>query len=222
LLKDVYILKIERFAAMPTQMYYGCVFIAAISACIVWARFYRFTVDLFNRTREQAPFVALMSLIAAILYMGIIIITGFHDRYLIPLIILWTVWAVTTDQDSHTRPEAALFIGAAALVATLSIVMMRDFMDIKRAVSQAHNYVITETHTNPCDFDGGFEFNGFHCYRKDFVQREGLSWWWVREEKYLVALGPLPSYTVVKTFPFRRRIGSDGAVHVLEPVGVAR
>jgi hypothetical protein len=82
----------------------------------------------------------------------------------------------------------------------------------------ALDYLVKEKRVDPCHIDGGFEFNGYHCNGKPFHRRPGLSWWWVHQEDFVVTLGPLPGYRVIRTYPFNRYMGWAGAVHVLEPV----
>ena len=91
-------------------------------------------------------------------------------------------------------------------------------MEIRRTVQQANHFIVTDLKVKPCEFDGGFEFNGYHCYSASRPVREGYSWWWVHDEKYVVTLGDLAGYTTVKVFPFKRTLGPNGNVHVLKPL----
>ena len=104
-------------------------------------------------------------------------------------------------------------------LAIVTVPCVRDFIEMKRSLLKAHRYILTDLKADPCRVDGGFEFKGYHCYQKDFVRRKGLSWWWVTREDYLVTLGPLRGYRVVKTFPFHRYIGANGAVYILQREG---
>jgi len=98
-----------------------------------------------------------------------------------------------------------------------STCQVHDFMEMKRSQKQAHDYALQKLGVNPCSMDGGFEFNGYHCYRNDFQPHQGLSWWWVSREDSLVTLGPLPGYRVLQIFPFQRYCGPSGAIHLLQP-----
>ncbi len=90
-------------------------------------------------------------------------------------------------------------------------------MEMKRSLKQAQDYLVYDLKADPCHIDGGFEFNGYHCASKDFKPVKDLSWWWVSREDYVLTLGPLPGYRTVRTFPFHRILGNNGAVHVLQP-----
>jgi hypothetical protein len=223
LLKDTYILGIPRLSTMPKPLYYLCVYMAVVSALILLveaASFLRLVFrtgdDLRGRARGFFPLFTLLSLLG---YLGIITLTGFHDRYLIPACMLAIVWLVSSRASRASRfaGKGALAVSFAtvALLGAFSVTATRDFMETKRAVKQAHDYLMHEIKVDPCRVDGGFEFNGYHCYRPDFTPREGLSWWWVEEEQFLVALGELPGFEVIRRYPFRRTLGKDGVVHVL-------
>ena len=167
--------------------------------------------------RESASCFAASAWIAIWLIVGHFF-TGFHDCYLIPLIVsvhclpVGSPAALSSSDIPKRRflPSVALLI----IIGSFSLFGVRDFMSMKRALVEAHNYLIHEVGANPCNVDGGFEFNGNFCYRKDFRAKDGLSWWWVDREDYLTTLGPLDGYEVVRVFPFRRLIGPDGAVNV--------
>jgi hypothetical protein len=107
------------------------------------------------------------------------------------------------------------------LLALLAVLGTHDFMDMKRSLKKAQDYLVDQMKVQPCDIDGGLEFNGYHCYSSDFRPHKGLSWWWVQKEDYLITLGPLPDYQVVRSFPFKRYFGPDGAIFVLKPHGTS-
>jgi hypothetical protein len=103
------------------------------------------------------------------------------------------------------------------IMGCFSVAGLHDFMAMKRSLKSAQDYVVHDLGVSPCDFDGGVEFNGYHCYRPDYLKKPGKSWWWVHHEKYVLALGPLPGYTTVRTFPFTRILGGKAGVEVLKP-----
>lgn len=88
----------------------------------------------------------------------------------------------------------------------------------RRSLKSKLTNILHEMRANPCDGDGGMEFNGYHCYNPNFKAKPGLSWWWVNQEDFLVTLGPLKGYEVVRTLPFSRYIGPKAAIHVLRPL----
>ncbi len=226
LLKDTYLLGIKRSISMPATLYYVLVSWAVLSlaACFVLtvSSFTRLVRLLRTKNPSEISFLTIFVLLAGWFYLGIISLCGFHDRYLIPLIILGIVWiaadAPRTSHVSFMPRKLALSAVPLLAIAVFTVLSLHDFMEIKRSQGLALDYLVNERKVEPCNIDGGFEFNGYHCYSQSFRVRPGLSWWWVNREDFVVTLGPLPGYRVVRTYPFNRYMGEDGAIHVLEPL----
>jgi len=226
-LKDTYILGIERTSTIPTPLFYLLVYWTALAAVVLLGLMFSALKRLlfYDSSTDARPigFLGCFSLLSALAYLGIILLVGFHDRYLIPVCALFIVWLVSDMPSAEDfRFSAGKLVPALVplvFLAMVSVPAVRDFMEMKRSLKKAQDYVVRDLKVDPCNVDGGLEFNGYHCYRNDIEPRNGLSWWWVRREDYLLTLGPLPGYRVVRTFPFDRYIGKDGAVHVLQPLG---
>jgi len=224
LLKDTYLMEIRRGPTIPPALYYVLVFLAVYGGLTLL----RDGVSFLRRfpwrgpdgDASTEPFPAVLALACAVCYLGIITFTGFHDRYLIPALIFLVVWLVAGPFGRNgyrwrLRDAIPGFL-LITLMGGLSAAGVHDFAEMKRRLADAQQYVVSTLNVDPCSFDGGFEFNGYHCYRKDLNPVEGLSWWWVEREDYLLTLGPLPGYRVVRTFPFKRMLGDEGAVYVLQ------
>ncbi|MBI5570785.1 MAG: glycosyltransferase family 39 protein [Desulfomonile tiedjei] len=225
LLKDTYILGIKRLSGIPTPLYCALVYWALVSV-VAWAVLVAGSVTRLVRVRGKledsaAGFLALLSLLSGLLYLFIIGLTGFHDRYLIPVCMMFIIWSIAEKvREPDTYPTLPALIAGFVpllLMGCFAVSAEHDFMEMKRAQKQAHDYLIHDLRADPCLCDGGMEFNGYHCYKPDFAPVAGLSWWWVSQENYVVTLGPLRGYEVVRTYPFHRYLGSDGAVHLLMP-----
>jgi len=222
LLKDVAILKVHRVGHLEPWAYYIWVFVATLGVGIMVGRTRIALRGLFRRSleRERTSFLGGLALWSGLFYLAFICASGFHDRYLIPLILWFMAWLAAEDADRTSG--GSLATGAAALgmtvvIAALSVAGLHDFMEMKRAQYKAQQYVAGQLQLDPCSYDGGFEFNGYHCYQSTYRPTPGKSWWWVHDEKAVLTLGPLPGYRVERVFPFRRWLGPDGAVHVLIP-----
>ncbi len=225
LFKDTYILDLQRTWSIPGALYVLilCAALLAMAAFLTIAL--KWAGSLVGNMRDNndisgdsIPGVALFS---GVLYIGIILLTGFHDRYLIPVCVFFIVFLLSIDHGVPNRPVNPLVSAGAAFVIIIfglfSVIGVRDFMEIKRAQAKAHSYIINQLQADPCEVDGGFEFNGYHCYDKDHQLIDNMSWWWVKDEDYVVTLGPLNGYQVVRKFPFKRIIGRNSSVFVLAP-----
>ena len=225
LLKEVYILGIRRLPAMPKPIYYLCLYWAILCAVALLVLVFQSLRRIGQREKESsspdsASFLAAFSLLSTLAYVAIIALTGFHDRYLIPVCPMISVWlACGLTTPSRSRPQSrwmALAFALVALFGAFSVTATHDFMEMKRALKKAQDYLVQELKVDPCRVDGGFEFNGYHCYRPDFKARERMSWWWVHDERYMLTLGPLPGYSVIRNYPFERHLGQEGNIHVLQ------
>ncbi|MGB6065556.1 MAG: hypothetical protein WBG50_12155 [Desulfomonilaceae bacterium] len=225
LLKDTYILGITRTALIPKPLYYLLVYWAILAMAVLCGlmlsslrRLLRTEIGPQGRQMKLFP---LLALLAGLIYLGIITPGGFHDRYLIPVCVFFIIWIVADFEPRWgqlLRPSALLAgLPSLLILASVAVLGTHDFMDMKRSLKQAQDYVVRQLDVKPCEIDGGLEFNGYHCYSPGFKPQNGLSWWWVRKEDCLITLGPLPRYHVVRTFTFKRYIGPDGAVFVLKP-----
>ena len=226
LLKDVYIMGVQRVPALPAAWYYLAVYwaILAEAGCLqlMFRSLMRLSKAIVHQEHPDIAFLPALSLLAGLMYLGIIVLSGFHDRYLIAVCVFFIVWLIS-DRDPSDQPvftSRALFAGAVPLVVMIwfSVSGVHDFMALKRSQKEALDYLTQDIRVNPCNVDGGFEFNGYHCYDPNFQPKEGLSWWWVHKEDYVITLGPLPGYDTVGTFPFKRLCGPPAAIHILKPV----
>ena len=220
LFKDSYLLGQPRLAALPGAAYYAIVLVTLPLVVVlvhgILASVRRLLWE------DRSPPIASVALLAALMYLGIVVLAGARDRYLIPLCMLLTVWIVLDWSPAQwdalkPRKSLAAAVVVLALTGTFSVAGTHDFMATRRAAQKAHDHLLDDLKVDPCQVDGGFELNGYYCYDPHFRPEPGLSWWWVHREDYLVALGALPGYEVAATFPFNRWLGPDGAVTLLRP-----
>ncbi len=225
LLKDTYILEIPRLPVISRAAYYLAVSWAALAAAVLLTLFFAYARQWFQAgfpPEDQGnSFLSALIILATLFYLGIITLTSFHDRYLIPVVIFLVIWLVLDQAACRAADTFWKMIPGFVMVICLgmwSTCNVHDFMEMKRGLKKAHDYALQTLRVNPCAMDGGFEFNGYYCYRNDFQPRAGLSWWWVSREDYLITLGPLPGYRVLQIFPFQRYCGPPGAIHLLQPL----
>jgi hypothetical protein len=217
---------VHRSWEAPPAVYYPIVYWAAVgmAAFISLASWSlaRLLKGLTRRDGSQIAFLPSLCLVAGLLYLGVIVLSGFQDRYLIAPCVLFIIWLIS-DREPSVQPvltPLAVILAAAPLICFMyfSVTGVHDFMELKRAQKKAVDYLVQEKSVNPCHIDAGFEFNGYHCYDPNFEPVKGLSWWWVHKEDYLLALGPLPGYETIRRFAFERYAGPPGAIYVLKPL----
>lgn len=91
-----------------------------------------------------------------------------------------------------------------ALIAIFSITATHDYLAWNRARWQlAHQ--LMEDGAAPEKMDGGFEFNGWYLTGVPSQRVQGLkSWWFVHDNEWVIAFGPIWGYDVTQAAPFRR------------------
>ena len=226
LLKDNYILGIERMTSLSPGVFYIFVLWAVLSLGMALPLVYHSVCEISKMIirpvrNGKVTFLTCLTLIFVLLYGAIIVSIDFRDRYLIPLSAMLIIFLFSYSDGLRdfrfsikgSAPAAA----ALAVMIVFSVVGTHDFMALKRSQTLALDYLTRDLKVTPGFIDGGFEFNGYHCYRPDYKPLEGRSWWWVDREDYVITLGDIHGFQKVKEFPFRRLLGSDGAIHILKP-----
>jgi 4-amino-4-deoxy-L-arabinose transferase-like glycosyltransferase len=169
--------------------------------------------------KEDKPALLFLLCFAAF-YCLIMLVGGTYDRYLIPLIPVLSVMlltglpvresAVATRTVQAGRFAALVFLLAGAW---FSIAGTANFLALNRARWDALHYLTYEAGIPPSSIDGGFEFNGYYNYNdgdisylKEKADPTLKSWWWVKDDAYLVAFGPVEGYSILKTFSSRHTV----------------
>jgi hypothetical protein len=137
-------------------------------------------------------------LLAAVLaYCGPMVVAGFYDRYLLPLLLLVPLLGATLPSDPRPAWARGLAYGLVGLFGLLSIVWVHDEMSWNRARWEAIGR-LQAAGVPAGQLDGGFEFNSPRCF--DAQQRcEGGRDGWERilDPVYMVAFEPMPGYREV-------------------------
>lgn len=224
LLKDTYVLQLSRSFTIPAYLYYCIFYWATVTTGAIALLIQSSLSSILRQSKEDlykpTSFTSTFALANAAVYSGIILLTGYHDRYLIPVCFLLLIWVISyryreLDKSLWSKSVIPALVSI-AFMAMFSVTGVHDLMSTKTALKEAQDFLMNDRAVPPCKMDGGFEFNGYHCYEKNFVKKPGLSWWWVDSENYLLTLGPLDGYKVERIFPFRRIFLDNGAVYVLK------
>lgn len=136
-----------------------------------------------------------------------LVLVGFFDRYLIPLIPLLGIGiasAFSPMAPTRSRFHFIPIIVLLMLFAWYSVFATKDYITWNRIRWEALDVLITKLHVHPKDIDGGFEFNGTHFYDPKYIPPTGKSWWWVQDDKFVIAFGPVKGYELVQKYSFKR------------------
>lgn len=165
--------------------------------------------------------VSLYLLLATLILMTLHVIAEIYDRYYLVVTPLLTAFLLRGVGSVVVRPAKAAAAGAVLLVAGFAwfaVAGTHDFIESNRLRWQATDWLAAEKGAKPTDIDGGFEYNGWHLYSDDYQVVEGKSYWWVQDDRWMLAFGPVPGYAPIKAYPFERWLipGRTEQVLVLE------
>lgn len=151
---------------------------------------------------------------------GFIVLNNlFFDRYTLALAPVALLLAVvhTKDRAIHWRVGWS----ALALLAIPYCLMLRDHFNWNRTRWAALDHLTHNMGVPPSMIDGGFEFNGWHKpgpHRK--ALREGISWWFVADDTYVVSAGRISGFIPVDTFTYQRLVPyATDTIMILERQG---
>jgi hypothetical protein len=158
-------------------------------------------VALVRRGRSADP-VPVFALVVVVAYVGPFLVTDYFDRYLLYvlpfLFVLWARWGTPTTARWRQALAAAWIISAIVL----SAVATRDYFSWNRARWDAIR-MAERLGAGPDSIDGGYEYNADRRFEKRAKVPDGKSWWWVADDRYVVAFSEAPGYDVVETWKVR-------------------
>jgi hypothetical protein len=143
-------------------------------------------------------FITVMSLV----YLVIVLIVAnrlaegrLYDRYLLLYLPLFIVMVCATEPDRVSSTRQVNWVLAVILVASyagFSAAAAHDYLAWNRNRWIATHGLINDGRIRPNQIDGGYEFNGWYLYDPHYVKKPGKSWWWVDDDEYVIASGPMP------------------------------
>lgn len=160
-------------------------------------------------TRAEAATYALLAAMALTYLAILLIVVGrftLFDRYLLiflPLVVL-LIASAKHYQTNAQKTRNVVPIVLITLYAAFSVGATHDYLDWNRTRWIALHDLVNVNKISPQKIDGGYEFNGWLLYDKKYKQSPMKSWWWVVDDEYVLASGPLPGYMEVKRYPVNR------------------
>ena len=157
---------------------------------------------------------------AAYAFLVCLLPVTYFDRYVLlglPIAAALALPSLLPEGSRAGRPAYIVCAGLLLATLALSLLATRDFLDWNDARWQAFR-ALEAKGIGPEQVDGGYEYNGWYLYRHGgAVLDSGKSWWWVKDDEYLVASGPVPGYREIAAYPYRRLLlGETGRVLVLQ------
>jgi 4-amino-4-deoxy-L-arabinose transferase-like glycosyltransferase len=210
-LHDVYIL-LPNLPKAP-KLIWLIITIVGITGAALLLYSLLFSIIKLVRFDSDNRFVLLLIILIYIFYSFSIALVDFFDRYLIFLIPLLMVIAISISDRLQIRIGITRFISILILIiyTIFTVGATHDYISWNRARWNALHYLTNELHIPYEDIDGGFEFNGWYGYDPKYQPQFGKSWWWVKNDNYIISFGHIPNYTEIKRYPYKRYIPPGNA-----------
>ncbi|RMF31348.1 MAG: hypothetical protein D6765_01900 [Bacteroidetes bacterium] len=196
LLTDVYTLELPNTPALPSWAMVG----------LQWAG----TVGAFGLLglvphwwRQATPLqqrAGLFLLAFSLLYLPLMSVTSFFDRYLLPLIA-----AVLLLMSPRLRWKGLPALLPLIAFGWFSLAATHDYLSWNRARLQAFQWCARQG-IGIQELDAGYELNGWLNHERGKAPAPGRSFWWVSDDRYLISFGPVPGRELVHRVPYRRRL----------------
>lgn len=162
----------------------------------------------FKTARESVwPYTLLIALILSYFAILMIIAASFplFDRYfLVILPLLFWLMVITAPGRPFQSGAVKLSLVLIFFYAMFSVAATHDYLAWHRARWLATNDLMQVEGAKPQQIDGGYEFNGWYLYDAKYKQSRNKSWWWVVDDEYIIASGPIAGYKLIRRYSFDR------------------
>jgi len=223
-LNDCYVRHLANDPRLPSLFWWVVTAVSAVGGALLFAQGAAAAARLLReRSLATAPTVPARTLLLAtgVLYLAMTCLVMQYDRYLLPLVPILGL-ALQPPPAGGSTPARRTWIAATLpllMLAAYAVTGTHDYLAWNRARWQALRQLAGEGIAAQ-RIDGGFEFNAplFHMQPSSNV-RPGHSWWWVADDEYVLAMGPVPEYEVADRVFYPRWLPpGTGTIAVLHRV----
>ena len=152
--------------------------------------------------------------ILSLLYITGISINFANDRYLIFLVPFLLLGFAISGFELKWRPVCFF---AVAIMIIYTVLGTSDQAELLKGREVAEVHMMKDLGVLPCDMDGGFEFNAYHCSALSnlYDPYHRGKWWWVRTEDHLLSLTEKKGYVCTKEIRVHQWLRPDLQIHCL-------
>ena len=218
-LRDTFDLKLPHLPSLPLWFWIPITILSLAGAMIFLGKLSLTLEDHFPNHRfnpgGESGVIGIFLLLCVGIYLTPFLLSGFFDRYLLPVVALLTVFLIIGLDWSELRFARATQLASLVLIAIGGIFAIggtRDYLEWNRTRWLAARTLLTEKGITPEKVDGGFEFNGWYLYGKSNVQSN-----WLNTVPFVIAFGEIPGFEPVSTNTYRQWLPPrDGTILVLK------
>lgn len=177
---------------------------AAFGAAAILAVLGATVAHLLQARRAAMPERVFM-LVIIVGYLGPFAITGYFDRYLLFVLpFLLALWRGAWAPVVAAPLQRGIAMGWMLLVLVFATMATHDYFSWNRARWEAIRSAESLGAT-PATLDGGFEYNGLRRFEElPRVEVPGKSFWWVKDDAFIIAFSRVPGYEEIEAKPVQR------------------
>lgn len=232
-LRDELILDLGNLPQATFAMRFAITVASCLGAMLLLGALWRTVADLAGAVGKDLngsgrPESVLLTTVAA-LWVVPLLVAPYFDRYLLPLVPVAMALAVLAPYPRAVVARAAvvprwgLVLPATLLVAgaVFSVAAVHDYLSWNDARWRAGEWLTTRRDAPASAIDGGFEWNAWYGYDPAYLAHAEHSWYWVADDRWVIAFGPIPGRRTVYRVPFTRWLPprERGEIVVLERLG---
>ena len=218
-LRDTFDLHLPHLPALPTVFWLLVTALSLLGAAILVFSTTRIIVELFPKgrfDRSRANGVAgVFFLLVAVVYLIPFLLSGFFDRYLIPVTAFLAAFLAASLEWRGFRIARGSWLAAILLLVgtgAFAIAGTRDYLEWNRTRWQAVHELLAQKEVKPENVDGGFEFNGWYKFDKAAQTNGGVT-----NATYVIAFGEIEGYEPVGRYGYQHWMPRfDGKILVLK------
>ncbi|HUT16437.1 MAG TPA: glycosyltransferase family 39 protein [Anaerolineae bacterium] len=209
-LRDTFILSMPHLPTGPRPLWIAVTAASLIGAVLLTARATDAVRLCLRQHRDNMPcerWLLCLALSGCALYFLPLGICGGFDRYILPLLPLAMIGLAASMSPGRRRsPRSGLIVASVLLAAyaIFSVAATHDYLSWNRARWQALCDLTQRAGIRHQRIDGGFEFNGWYGYDPDYHRDPRRSWWWVDDDEYVIAFGPIAGYSEIDRYQYDR------------------
>jgi hypothetical protein len=161
--------------------------------------------------RRAESWLEALMLVFLAAYTTLMLLVGFSlhsplfDRYPLVFVPVIFVLVVTKETRSRYTPahrwRGALSVTLVLVYAAVDVAATHDYLAWNRARWMA-TAKLMDAGISPRQIDGGYEFNGWYLFKLDYHRKADKSYWWVDDDEYIIASGPIKGYRELQRFSF--------------------
>lgn len=209
-LYDTMLLRLPNLPPLSDGFWIAVTGLSVVGGALLVRSLLLLLLDLFPAVRLKTlgrdQGVTLFFLLFTAAYLLPFLTTEISDRYLLPVIpgLLACLGTALPQSGKPAGMFRSLLAGGLLLGFFLfATVGARDYFSWNQARWSLIGSVARSGQVSPQEMDGGFEFNGYFLYDPSYVLKPGMSWWWVHDNRFIIAFGAVPGWTTIAEQGYR-------------------